>query len=79
MALALAIPNLGPIIGLVGALCLATLGLWIPAAIETITYWEEPGNGFRLAKNIFIMLFSLMTTIAGTYVSIQEIVNAYIS
>lgn len=76
--IALIIPNLGPFIGIVGALCLATLGLFIPSVIEIVTFWEEEDDYWRLSKNIFIMLFSLMTTVSGCSVSIQEVIHAYL-
>lgn len=39
--MAAAIPNLGPFISLVGAVCLSTLGLMFPAIIEVVTFWEH--------------------------------------
>ncbi|KAK7582198.1 hypothetical protein V9T40_013643 [Parthenolecanium corni] len=78
VVIALIIPNLGPFIGIVGALCLATLGLFIPSVIEIVTFWEEEANCWRLSKNIFIMLFSLMTTISGCSISIQEVIKTYL-
>ncbi|XP_046389905.1 proton-coupled amino acid transporter-like protein pathetic isoform X2 [Ischnura elegans] len=41
VGLAAALPNLGPFISLVGAVCLSTLGLMFPAIIEVVTFWEE--------------------------------------
>lgn len=76
VAVAIAVPNLGPIISLVGALCFSTLGLLCPAVIETVTYWEH-GLGWRLWKNIFVILFALLALITGTYASILEIIGEY--
>jgi len=76
VAVAIAVPNLGPIISLVGALCFSTLGLFCPAVIESVTYWEE-GLGWRLCKNIFVILFALLALITGTYASILEIISEY--
>lgn len=76
----MAIPNLGPFITLIGAICLSTLGLMFPAIIETVTYWERPGMGrynWRLWKNGFLVLFGLVGFLTGTYVSIIEIIEAH--
>jgi proton-coupled amino acid transporter len=70
------VPNLGPIISLVGAVCYSTLGLFCPAVIETVTYWEH-GLGWRLWKNIFIIAFALIALLTGGYASILEIIHEY--
>lgn len=76
VAVAVAVPNLGPIISLVGALCFSTLGLFCPAVIETVTYWEH-GLGWRLWKNILIVIFALIALLTGSYSSILEIIREY--
>jgi proton-coupled amino acid transporter len=76
VALAIAVPKLGPIISLVGSVCFSTLGLFCPAVIETVTYWGR-GLGWRLWKNIFIVLFSLVALLTGSYASILEIIDEY--
>ncbi|GJQ79436.1 hypothetical protein Trydic_g16295 [Trypoxylus dichotomus] len=76
--IAIAIPNLGGFISLVGAVCLSTLGLIFPAVIDLVTFYEEPGLGrfnWRLWKNAFLIVFGLIGFITGTYVSIIEIAN----
>lgn len=79
VGVAIAIPNLGPFISLVGAVCLSTLGLMFPSVIELVTVWEqENGLGacyWRLWKNVAIILFGVLGFITGTYVSIQEIIE----
>lgn len=80
IAIAMAIPNLGPFITLIGAVCLSGLGLIFPAIIETVTYWEQPGMGkfhWRLMKNVFLTAFGIIGLVTGTYVSIIEIVENY--
>ncbi|KAL5289754.1 hypothetical protein ACFFRR_009649 [Megaselia abdita] len=79
-AIAVALPNLGPFISLIGAVCLSTLGLIIPAVVETVVYREEPGFGrfnWRLIKNITLMLFGVLGFITGTIVSITEFVAEF--
>ncbi|XP_030745993.1 proton-coupled amino acid transporter-like protein CG1139 isoform X2 [Sitophilus oryzae] len=78
--LAILIPNLGAFISLVGAVCLSMLGLIFPAAIDLITFYENPGLGrfnWRLYKNLFLILFGLVGFVTGTYVSIIEIIDSY--
>lgn len=78
VGIAIAIPNLGGFISLVGAVCLSTLGLMFPAVIETVTFWDEPGLGmcnWRLWKNVCLVAFGVIDFVTGTYVSIQDIMN----
>jgi solute carrier family 36 (proton-coupled amino acid transporter) len=73
--IAIILPNLGPFITLIGAVCLSTLGLMFPAIIELVTFWEYPGyktSKLWLLKNGFLIVFGLVGLISGTYVSIQE-------
>lgn len=74
-AIAVALPNLGPFISLIGAVCLSTLGMIVPSIIELAVYHDDPGYGrfkWRLAKNIFLICFGVVGFITGTYVSILE-------
>ncbi|KAH8262480.1 hypothetical protein KR026_008050, partial [Drosophila bipectinata] len=73
--IAVALPNLGPFISLIGAVCLSTLGMIVPAVIELAVYHEDPGFGrfkWRLWKNSGLILFGVVGFVAGTYVSILE-------
>lgn len=76
VATAIAIPNIGPFISLIGAVCLSTLGLMFPSIIEIITFYERPGYGkfkWRLWKNILLIMFGITGFCTGTYVSLHEI------
>ncbi|KAL4705702.1 hypothetical protein ACJJTC_018775 [Scirpophaga incertulas] len=79
VGIAIAIPNLGPFISLVGAVCLSFLGLIFPAVIETVTYWDEPNGLGRfnwvLWKNVFLVSFGILGFLTGSYVSIQDIIS----
>lgn len=80
VAIAVAIPQLGPFIGLIGAVCLSTLGLMFPSIIEIVTYYERPGWGrfnWVLWKNVLLICFGIIGFCTGTYVSIQEIIDEY--
>ena len=77
VAMAIAMPKLGPFISLVGAVCLSTLGLMFPSVIELVTFWElDNGLGrlyWRFWKNLAIICFGILGFITGTYVSLKEI------
>ncbi|XP_025835239.1 proton-coupled amino acid transporter-like protein pathetic isoform X2 [Agrilus planipennis] len=66
------VPDLEPIIGLVGSICLSMLGIFIPAVVDTVISWEgELGTlKWKLWKNIALMLFALFALISGSYESI---------
>ncbi|XP_075987833.1 proton-coupled amino acid transporter-like protein pathetic [Anticarsia gemmatalis] len=70
--LAVAFPNMGPIMGLIGSFCLSNMGFIFPSIIETLAVWERPGLGFlkwRLWKNILIMIMGIILLLSGTYSS----------
>uniref|UniRef100_A0A1L8DEV4 Putative amino acid transporter n=1 Tax=Nyssomyia neivai TaxID=330878 RepID=A0A1L8DEV4_9DIPT len=77
-AVAAAVPNLEPFIALVGALFFSTLGLLVPAIVETVFRWPHVGP-FKLilVKNIIVGAFALFALVAGSVVSIQEIIEIY--
>ncbi|CAG9782024.1 unnamed protein product [Diatraea saccharalis] len=79
VCIAIAIPNLGPFISLVGAVCLSFLGLIFPAVIETVTYWDRPNGLGRfnwvLWKNTFLISFGVLGFLTGSYVSIIDIIK----
>jgi proton-coupled amino acid transporter len=79
--LAVAIPNLELFISLFGALCLSALGIAFPAIIETSTFWYsiKTGSSFyrMLARNIFLLVFSLFGLVVGTYTSLSDIIHTF--
>lgn len=79
LSLAIAIPNLGGFISLVGAVCLSFLGLIFPAVIETVTFWDRPNGLGRynwvLLKNTFLVCFGILGFLTGSYVSILDIIK----
>lgn len=80
LCVAIAIPNLGPFISLVGAVCLSFLGLIFPSLIEVVAFWDTPNGLGRfnwvLWKNIFLICFGILGFFTGSYVSIIEIINS---
>ncbi|KAK7869698.1 hypothetical protein R5R35_011770 [Gryllus longicercus] len=81
VGVAAAVPSLGPVISLVGAIFVSTLGLLCPAVIDTVMRWEKPGGlgrcRWRLLTNSFIVLMSLGALLTGTYTSVLEIKAEY--
>ncbi|XP_049294949.1 proton-coupled amino acid transporter-like protein pathetic isoform X1 [Anopheles funestus] len=77
--LAVAVPTIGPFIGLIGAFCFSILGLLIPIVIEMVTYWEEgfgPGN-WIVWKNVIVFVFGIIALVFGSKSSIQDILALY--
>lgn len=76
-AVAALVPDLEPIIGLVGSICFSTLGLLIPSVVETVWKWESNLGKFnwRLYKNGFFAAFSIFALVSGTTQSIQALLN----
>lgn len=77
--MALAIPDLGNIIGLVGAFCLSMLGFVFPAVIEIcVLHPDQHGVGYyMLLKNILLMLFGFFALFVGCTLSIIDIIHSY--
>ncbi|XP_047544294.1 proton-coupled amino acid transporter-like protein pathetic [Vanessa atalanta] len=77
--LAVAVPTIGPFMGVIGAFCFSILGLIAPAFIEIITYWDI-GFGpykFLIWKNVIVLTFGLFALIFGTKDAIISIINVY--
>lgn len=77
--IAIAVPTIGPFIGLIGAFCFSILGLLFPVMIEMITFWNK-GFGklnWRLWKNLLVSIFGIFALIFGTKSSIEEIAALY--
>ncbi|KAG6444089.1 hypothetical protein O3G_MSEX003210 [Manduca sexta] len=69
-AIAIAFPNIGNLMGLLGAFCLSNMGFIFPAIIELLVVWENPGLGrykWRLWKNVFVLIVGVLLFVAGTY------------
>lgn len=78
--LAVAIPKLDLFISLIGALCLSTLGLIIPALIETCVFWRDTcglSRTMMVIKNILIACFGFYAVFVGTSTSILAIYQSF--
>lgn len=75
MVVAAAIPFLGLVISLVGALCISALAIVFPAVADFCVNWEEGKGGACLAiRDLLIVLFGILGLVAGSYVSLYGIV-----
>lgn len=79
VVLAVAVPTIGPFMGLIGAFCFSILGLLFPVFIEMVTYWHEgfgPGN-WIVWKNIVVVVFGILALAFGSHSAINDIVKLY--
>jgi solute carrier family 36 (proton-coupled amino acid transporter) len=78
VGIAMGIPNLPALMGLIGAVCLSTVGLMFPAIVETIVYWDDLGPlRWKLWKNVFIFVFGLLGFTTGLYTSILDLIASF--
>ncbi|XP_059060191.1 proton-coupled amino acid transporter-like protein CG1139 [Achroia grisella] len=75
--LAVAIPDLELLIGLVGAIFFSTLGLLIPILVETVHRWERGLGAYSyiLWKNLVVLILYLIVLISGCYSSISAMIE----
>ncbi|XP_045479398.1 proton-coupled amino acid transporter-like protein CG1139 [Harmonia axyridis] len=73
--IAISVPDLGTIIDLVGAVFLATLGLFVPAVLDLVVNWEDDLGIFKwkLYKNVLVMAISIFASISGVYFSLDSL------
>lgn len=83
VCVAVAVPRLDVFMSLIGALCLASLGLIMPPAIEMVVFWEKEGGrgrgNWKVYKNIAIISFGVCALILGTATSLINLVEFYIN
>lgn len=81
VALATALPNLEPIIGLVGTICYSTLGILFPALLELLTFWEKDAClshwPWRRYKGFILAGAWLICLVAGLKASVEEVIDSY--
>lgn len=78
--MAVAIPDLGIFIELVGALALSTLGVLFPPILDTCTKWYTTSGGrkaWMLFRNFLIGCIGLAGFVVGTTLSLKEIIHKY--
>lgn len=77
--LAVAVPTIGPFVGILGAFCFSILGLIVPVFIEMVTYWEQGFGRYNwiIWKNVIIVAFGCLALYFGSKSSIEEIIKLY--
>lgn len=77
--LAVAVPTVGPFVGLIGAFCFSILGLLVPVLLETVVFWDAGFGKFhwKVWKNIVVVIFGIIALIFGSMSSINEIIDMY--
>lgn len=77
--LAVAVPTIGPFVGLLGAFCFSILGLLVPVFIEMVTYWEQGFGKWNwiIWKNVIVCLFGLLALYFGSKEAIEDIMKVY--
>lgn len=79
VGIAIAVPEIGPFISLIGALCFSVLGLMIPIFIEIVTFWEK-GFGrynWRIVKDVIVVVTGILALIFGTKSALEDIIKIY--
>ncbi|TSK28141.1 Proton-coupled amino acid transporter 1 [Bagarius yarrelli] len=74
-ALAILIPELDLVISLVGSISSSALALIFPPLLQIITFHTEGISNWFLIKNFAISFLGLVGFVAGTYISIVEIIH----
>ncbi|XP_072519947.1 proton-coupled amino acid transporter 1 [Salminus brasiliensis] len=74
-ALAIMIPELDLVISLVGSVSSSALALILPPFLQILTFHNEGLSTWVVLKNIVISVFGLVGFVAGTYISIVEIIS----
>ena len=72
--LAAAIPHLHDIVALVGASSASLLAFACPTIFHWITFSSETTR-LTAAKNIFIITFSVIGSVTGTYASLKNMIE----
>ncbi|CAK1549219.1 unnamed protein product [Leptosia nina] len=75
---AIAFPNIGNLMGLLGAFALSNMGFIFPAVINLLIIWEDPGLGrfrWRLWKNVAIIQVGILLFFAGTYSNMKGLIS----
>ncbi|XP_055858843.1 proton-coupled amino acid transporter-like protein pathetic isoform X2 [Episyrphus balteatus] len=74
-----AIPDLEPFISLVGAVFFSLLGIMVPSVVQTVfLYPDNLGKwNWIYVKNIILSILALCALIAGSFVSVKDIIKMY--
>ncbi|XP_030571551.1 glutamate transporter polyphemus-like isoform X3 [Drosophila novamexicana] len=76
---AIAFPNLGPLLALVGAFSISILNIIAPCCIELCLFYHDTYGKlkWKLWKNIVIILFGTLVFVYGSYRAVVDIIREY--
>lgn len=74
VALAVAVPTIGPFISLIGALCFSLLGIIVPVLIEFSTFWHDV-TVWMVTRNVCLIFIGILALVFGTKDSIADILK----
>ena len=80
--MAAAIPKIDLFISLIGAVASSTLALIAPSIMHTMVFWEDfkgVSGKFKIARNIFLLILGIVGMVAGTIVSVTDIVDFFVN
>ncbi|CAH1713516.1 proton-coupled amino acid transporter-like protein CG1139 isoform X1 [Aphis gossypii] len=78
---AIAIPNLEHLISLIGAFCLSSVGIALPAIVSFLTFsdvYKDEGNlrfGLFCLRNLLIILIAIFAFVIGVSTSVSDIIH----
>lgn len=77
-AFAMAVPKLDAFIGLVGAIFSSILVMFVPTVLQAVFMWPETGRfHWALIKNGLLAVAAWLALVAGSWVSLEDIVAIY--
>lgn len=76
VVIAVAVPTIGPFIGLIGAFCFSLLGIIVPLIIEFATYWDDV-TAMMTIRNLLLITVGILALVFGTANSIADIIATY--
>jgi len=76
VAIAVAVPTIGPFIGLIGAFCFSLLGIIVPVVIEFATYWDKV-TVWMTIRNAVLIVVGFLALVFGTSNSVFQIISTY--
>jgi len=74
--IAIAVPTIGPFIGLIGAFCFSLLGIIAPVVIEFATFSDNV-TVWMTVRNVVLIVVGILALVFGTASSITEILVMY--
>lgn len=77
--LAIAVPNLGPVISLIGAVGFSMCGFFFPALVETVIAYDKGFGRWNWIfwKNIALIIITILAAVFGTITSMADIIEEY--